>query len=171
MLIAVKSELQCSLVSKSITSELLSMKLHHEKSASIIISAFYRPPNCASAESAKCVINELHNIRIIHPNCEFWVSGDFNLPDIDWSNHTIKSYQHPKSMSLEFLKLPFYCNLEQMVSKPTRGNNIIDLFFTTHPSFVDKCVSIHGVGDHDAVLLDMSSTPQCNKPIKRKILS
>ena len=100
MLIAVKSELLCSLVFKSITSDLLFIELHHKKSASIITSAFYRPPNCAPAESAKCAVDELHNIRINHPNCEFCVSGDINLPDIDWSNPTIKSYQYSKSMSL-----------------------------------------------------------------------
>ena len=82
MLIAVKSELQCSLVYKSITIELLSMKLHHIKSVTIIIFASYRPPNCASAESVKCVVDELHRISIYHPNCEFWVSVDFNLSDI-----------------------------------------------------------------------------------------
>ena len=119
-MIAAKSELQCSLVYKSITSELLSIKLHLNKSASIIIPAFYHPSNCASAKSVKCVVDELHNIRINHPNCEFWASGDFNLPDIDWSNHTMKSYQYPKSMSLEVLKLPFYCHLEQMVNMPTQ---------------------------------------------------
>ena len=146
MLIDVKSELPCSLVYKSMTSELLSIKFHLRKSASTMISAFYRPTNCVSAESVKCVDDdELHSIRINNPNCEFWVSGDFNLPDIDWSNHTIKSYQHPKSMSLEFLNLPFCCDLEQKESMPSRGNNIINLFFTTYPSLVDKCVSIPGV--------------------------
>ena len=68
---AVKSELQCSLLYKSITSELLFIKLHHIKSALIIISSIYRAPNCASAESAKCVVDELHNIHINYPNCEF----------------------------------------------------------------------------------------------------
>ena len=53
VLIAVKSELQCSLVYKSITSELLSIKLHDIKSATII-SAFYRPPNCICTV-CKCV--------------------------------------------------------------------------------------------------------------------
>ena len=73
-------------------------------------------------------------------------------------------------MSIEFPNLPFYCDLEQMESIPSRGNNIIDLFLTIHPSFVDKCVSIPGVGDHDAVILGMSTTLQCNIPIKREIL-
>ena len=68
---------------KSITSELLSIKVHHGRSASIIIPAFYRPPNCASAEFTKCVVYELHDIRVNHPNCQLWVSGYINLPDID----------------------------------------------------------------------------------------
>ena len=54
------------------------------------------------------------------------------------------------------------------MNMPSRGNNIINLFFTTNPSLVDKCVSIPGVEDHDAVLLDISTSPQCNKPIKQK---
>ena len=68
---------------KSITSKLLSIKLHHIKSASIIIPAFYCPPNCASAELTRCFVDERHDIRVNHPNCELLVSGDFNLPDID----------------------------------------------------------------------------------------
>ena len=113
---------------KSIASELLSIKLHHKKSASTMISAFYRPPNSASAESAKCVVDEQHDIRINHPSCEFKVSGDFNLPYNDWNNYTIKSYQYLISICLEFHKLPFYCDLEQIVNMPSRGSNIIDLF-------------------------------------------
>ena len=70
VLIAAKSLLRCSLVCNCITSVLLSIKLY-KKSASIIISAYYRPTNCASVESAKCVVNELHDIRINHPNREF----------------------------------------------------------------------------------------------------
>ena len=138
-------------------------------SSSIILSAFYRPPNCASNECAKCVVDELHKIRINHPNCDFWISGNFNLPDIDWSSPTIKSHQYPKSMSQEFHKLPLYCDLEQMVSIPSRRNNIIDLFFTTHPSLIDKCVSIPGVGDHVAVLLDMSTTPYVIRQLNKKL--
>ena len=31
------------------------------------------------------------------------------------------------------------------MSMPSRGNNIINLLFTTHPSIIDKCVSIPGI--------------------------
>ena len=41
-----------------------------------------------------------------------------------------------------------------MVKIPTRGENILDLFFTSYPYLVNKCKTIPGVGDHDAVLID-----------------
>ena len=109
-------------------------------------------------------------LAINQPHCEFWVSGDFNLPDINWNNPIIKSLKYPKSICHEFHKLPFYCDLEQMMNMPSRGNNIIDLFITTHPTLVDKCVSIPGMGDNDVVLLDILTTPYCNKPIKQKTM-
>ena len=64
-------------------------KITLKKSVSIIISAFHHPPNCASNVSAKCVVDELSSICMLIIQTEFWVSGDFNLPDIDWSNLTI----------------------------------------------------------------------------------
>ena len=103
VLIAVKSELQCSLVFKRFTSELLSMELHLITSASTMISAFYPPPNCASSESAKCVVDELHNIRIDHPSCVFLVSGDINLPDIDRNNPAITFYNILRVCALKSL--------------------------------------------------------------------
>ena len=91
VLIAIKSEFQCSLVYKSITSELLSIKLHQIKSATIIISASYCPLSCASTESARCVVEELHDICINHPIHEVLICGDFYLPGIDWNNLKCKN--------------------------------------------------------------------------------
>ncbi|VDI67396.1 Hypothetical predicted protein [Mytilus galloprovincialis] len=72
-------------------------------------------------------------------------------------------------MSSEYLELATRCGVEQIVKTPTRGENILDLFFTSHPSLVNKCKTIPGVGDHDAVLIDTLAKPQRAKPTKRKI--
>ena len=82
----------------------------------------------------------------------------------------LRFHQYHKSMCLQFIELRFYCDVKQVVNMPSRGNNIIDNFFTIHPSLIDKCVSILGMGDNDAVLPVISNNPQCNKPIKRVIL-
>ncbi|CAC5398883.1 unnamed protein product [Mytilus coruscus] len=44
------------------------------------------------------------------------------------------SHQYPARVSSEYLELATRCGVEQMVKTPTRGENILDLFFTSHPS-------------------------------------
>ena len=46
--------------------------------------------------------------------------------------------------------------MEQIVDFSTRLDNILYLVFTTHPSLVNKCKPLPGIGDHDIVLIDTS---------------
>jgi hypothetical protein len=48
--------------------------------------------------------------------------------------------------------------LEQMVLFPTRGQNTLDLLFTSHPTIIDKCKALPALGrsDHDTVLIDLT---------------
>ena len=46
--------------------------------------------------------------------------------------------------------------MEQTVDFPTRLDNIIELVFTTHPSLVNECKPLPGIGDHDIILIDKS---------------
>ena len=67
-------------------------------------------------------------------NATIWLAGDFNAPYIDWSipgviKGTCYSIAHE-----ELLGVAQDHGLEQVVLKPTRGNNILDLFFTNHPA-------------------------------------
>ena len=48
------------------------------------------------------------------------------------------------------------CNnngLSQHVSEPTRGNNILETFFTTHQDLVYDSKVIPGIGDHEGCAL------------------
>ena len=47
-----------------------------------------------------------------------------------------------------------------MANTPNRDSNMKDLFFTSHRSPVDKCVSIPSVGDIETVLFDIFITFQ-----------
>ena len=63
-------------------------------------------------------------------------------------------------------------SLEQIVDFPTRGDNQLDLVFTSHPSHKVRCKPLPPIGlksDHDVVLLDTSLQAVCAKPVKRKI--
>ncbi|XP_053381379.1 uncharacterized protein LOC128549116 [Mercenaria mercenaria] len=131
--------------------------------------AYYRPPNTTSDEHAKQVTEDLAKLRMEHQKCNFWIGGDFNLPDIDWPSQTVNSYQYPASMSNLFLNIPTQCGVVQVVESPTRGSKILDLFFTNNPFLVEKCKLTPGVGDHDAILVDTLFRPRRVKPTKRKI--
>ena len=50
-------------------------------------------------------------------------------------------------------------NLNQIHEHPTRGENLLDLIFTTSPSLVKNSVSTPGISDHDIVLTDFITKP------------
>jgi len=47
-------------------------------------------------------------------------------------------------------------NLEQLVNEPTRGNNILDLLFSSHPSFISNILIIPEISDHQAVTFSLN---------------
>ena len=46
--------------------------------------------------------------------------------------------------------------LTQVVEKPTRSNNILDLVFTTHPDLIEGTYVVPGMSDHSAVICDIN---------------
>ena len=61
------------------------------------------------------------------------------------------------------------CLLEQIVTSPTRGQNIIYLFFTTNPTLIDKVSILPGLSDHDIVVAKASAKPELTKQFPRDI--
>jgi hypothetical protein len=62
--------------------------------------------------------------------------------------------------------------MEKVVECSTRAENILDLFFTTHPALVESTNTLPplGKGDHDIVLCDTLITPNRVKKPRRNIL-
>ena len=69
-----------------------------------------------------------------------WVLGDFNYPGFTWEDTlpSIKPDCQHQTMYEEFIEILHEHNLVQMVDKPTRLNNTLDLFLTTNPTLVNK---------------------------------
>ena len=65
-----------------------------------------------------------------YKNNPIWIGGEFNLPDIDWSNNSFVSYQYAKSLNENFLEAFETCALKQLVDFPTRLENTLDLLLT-----------------------------------------
>ena len=102
----------------------------------------------------------------------FIIGGDFNLPDIDCESSTVKDHQLPRRVSKEFISMQHDLALEQMVLFPTRGQNKLDLLFTSHPTIIDKCKALSALGsrDHDTVLIYLALTAHQQHSSPRNIL-
>ena len=79
---------------------------------------------------------------------------------------------YPHKTSEEIIKSGEDMFMEQVVECSTRGENILDLFFTTNPTLVEhtKTLPPLGKGDHDIVLCDTLITPNRVKKPRRNIL-
>ncbi|CAG2252708.1 unnamed protein product [Mytilus edulis] len=62
-------------------------------------------------------------------------------------------------------------SVQQLVNKPTRGENTLDLMFTSHPGHLERCKTLPPIGnsDHDIVLLDLAAKVTRPKPTSRTI--
>jgi hypothetical protein len=102
----------------------------------------------------------------------FCVGGDFNLPDIDWKTGLVNGNNYPHKISEEIIKSGEDMFMEQVVECSTRGENLLDLFCTTHPTLVGRTKTLPplGKGDHDIVLCDTLITPNRVKKPRRNVL-
>ena len=86
---------------------------------------------------------------------------------MDW-DLSAPNYYHPSFYS-EYHEAFSDCLLEQMVTSPTRGQNILGLFFTSNPTLVNKVTVRSGLLDHDIVLAEVNSRPELIKPVPHDI--
>ena len=132
--------------------ENLWVQLNLAGAKSVLIGAYYKPHK-AGPESIASFEDLKKSLTLVNQrNSAVWLLGDFNLPEIDWEN-LIPSPEcgHP-TFYRDCLEVLDDCLLEQMVTSPTRGQNILDLFLTTNPTLVDNVSITPGLSDNDIVL-------------------
>lgn len=130
------------------------------------VCAVYRPPNASSS-----YLQVLHDELCMYKDNQLILSGDFNLPQIDWLN--------PKSVfdavTNPLLDVMLMCDLVQTVLDYTRvaGNarSILDLVFV-NSSTLEHRVSINsGISDHMSVLLSfpLGSVKEHRKQVNKTV--
>ena len=116
-----------------------------------IICVLYRPPECPIGSFKSCLDFIDQYIAEHRDDYQLSFMGDFNLPLINWSTHTVFSGGTASSKETASLLLDFMAeNLcSQYVSSPTRLNNVLDLCISnseelvTHISTSDTILSDH----------------------------
>ena len=107
-------------------------------SKKILLGCVYRNPYYANkAESTQELINTLKSIEYELYDTVL-ITGDFNYPDIKWTNLNEINCNSPE---FKFLNCTEDLFLQQLIDKPTRHranetSNILDLVFTNDDSFI-----------------------------------
>ena len=126
------------------------------KTLSAILIAIYRPPNAPEQSFEKLlkfIQNYLNNASADENQCDIFITGDFNFPNIQWPISE-NLCPKPKLCSSATLLLRFMEDnfLTQYIDKPTRENNILELFMTNNCNLVSHVDSIDSfLSDHNIV--------------------
>lgn len=100
----------------------------------VTLGVFYRPPNneIKPIEDLQAVLQELSRNKLI-------LLGDFNLPEIDWSNNRVLRQSDVYILLMDVVQDNF---LTQLTNEPTRDSNILDLVLTTSPDLVNNLLVV-----------------------------
>ena len=104
-----------------------------------------------------------------YPSAQIILGGDFNCPGIDWEHSTLTDSYVPQHYREKLITLIQDTQMSQLVTFPTRGINILDLWLCTHPDSVLSCEPISGFSDHDAIILSIQTTRQVIKQHPRTV--
>ena len=127
----------------------------------VYIILIYRPPQACTPSFSKVIGFIKECVAAAADLSRICLLGDFNFPYIDWSTGTVNSGPglQMQSSAASFLQLLSELFLSQLVSVPTRYNNILDLFITNHPFLVTSIESIDSMlSDHRIVYIQTSLT-------------
>lgn len=121
----------------------------------VLIGTFYRP-NCADLDAAIALSNSLALARTYADShgSKICLTGDFNCPDIDWSEGGGTRLRFRGSRVIR--EALFDNSLTQLVTIPTRLENTLDLVCSSHPDLVSNLRLVPPLyGDHDGLAFNM----------------
>lgn len=127
----------------------------------LILGVCYRPPS-SPPNFCESFHDCLNQITVRFPGATVILLGDFNFPDIQWSD----AYQCSVATSSESLHFSAICSdfgLSQLVQYPTRvtstSSSLLDLVFTSSPDLVSPITLMPGFSDHDIIHFSVSLPP------------
>lgn len=127
------------------------------------VAVVYRPPNAPTSSFAALLDFISSCIRNVSDDSyDFNITGDFNLPVIDWETNAISCSGSLDLTQSSNLLLTFNSNhfLNQYVMCPTRGSNVLDLFLTNNSRLVSnvECKTT-SMSDHNMVDIMLAWNP------------
>ena len=93
---------------------------------------------------------------------DIWVMRDLNFSKLDRNSEYVPSFEHgcyAPQVYDDFISLLDESNLVQMVTQPTRCENILDLFRTSNHTLINSIIVKPGISDHDLVFSEVLTKP------------
>ncbi|XP_064633636.1 uncharacterized protein LOC135491593 [Lineus longissimus] len=167
--VAIKDCYQCEeLTDLDTEAEIIWVKIHLQGAKSLVTGSYYRPPD-KTLEDLECLKESLDKLPAKCRDRTIHLSGDFNLSEINWETRTVLPEAKKTGLCKRLLEIANVFSLTQLQLQPTRGENNLDLFFTTNPSLVKKIQTAPGIGDHHMVITDCDIRPQKAATTKRDV--
>ncbi|XP_060578328.1 uncharacterized protein LOC132735405, partial [Ruditapes philippinarum] len=150
------------------------IKIKIDKNEQVLVGSFYREPK-ATLETLDELENSLLKANCTSPykNMKKFLGGDFNLGDVDWDNGCTLPNARDKTFCDKLIDITSTCFIEQINRTPTRKGRILDLFFTSHPTLIQRHVvgPPIGLSDHDILSVTTFIKPVINKLPPRTVFN
>ena len=168
--VAIRNDLICThQIELDTDCEIIWVRIQLVGCKDLLVGAFYRVPDNKDLGYLENLRSSLARINT-SKGATVCLGGDFNLGDINWETRSVPPGSSKKAMSELMIEIADQFNLDQIVTEPTRGDRILDLFLTNNPSLVQKSAVIPGISDHDGIpMIDMLTHPKLIKTKPRKI--
>ena len=118
--------------------EIIWVKLNIASAKTLFVAAYYRRKE-GDAQAAEELQRSIEMVSKTKGNV--WILGDFNYPDFSWDADHVPSIKpgcsYPNLYD-DFMTMLDDFSLVQMVTEPTRRENVLDLFLTTNHTRVQK---------------------------------
>jgi len=108
----------CTQIDVSTPCEVIACKIDLSRNGRLIILTAYKPPNSDREYMYNLCqfIEEIHNKYI---DDVMWITGDFNLPNIDWNLNSITCNTYPLDICTRLIDVFSIGGFSQLVTTPT----------------------------------------------------
>ena len=146
--------------------EILWCKIHLQRQKQLYIGAYYRPQEL---DEDSLLQLELSVNRLQDTNSIIILGGDFNTPGWDWVNNRPKPTCRNHEIYEKLNNIIDDSGMQQMITKPTRNNNTLDLIITNYPSRISNPDTIPGISDHHIATVSVNVLPLRRQQTPRQI--
>ena len=138
------------------------------KGANLYVGAYYRP-HIYDQYSVDQLDLSLQKLYGLSSNPKIWLAGDFNAPYIDWDTMSVLANRPYAAIHTSLIDLIQDHSLVQVVTQPTRFQNILDLFLLNYPNELHNLYIMPGISDHNIVCADLCIKLKILKQVPREI--